>query len=409
MNIVKCANGHFFDSENYKLCPHCGAPVGAAPTPAAVPPTPPPKKTSKRGLFGTIGKKAKEPQSVQPVWGAPPQGGYQPQGPGGYYNPGGFSENSDQVTGGNTPSYMPGSTPSYMPNNGPRTEDVPVHFDQPDPGRRVNSLDFGSTQSASGSAPITGGKTLDFWDTKQPEPDPSLVGQNNNPHNPEYVSVDRVPEWLTSVAADAAQPHDPAPQVPQTPPVPQTPQVPQTPPVQQTPQTPPTQSAGSLLNQVRQASNSDEGKTLSYFSAVTGAAAATTAPAPGGSPAAPAAPKPIDPVVGWLVSVEGPHFGESFAIHSGTNSIGRNGTNRIVLERDLAVSREKHAFITYEPKHRQFYVKPGDSSGLVYVNDKYITDNQQLKTREVLEIGSSKLVFVPFCTEEFGWEDVLNK
>ena len=354
MNIVKCANGHFFDSETYKLCPHCGAPVGAASTAPGPAPGIPSKK-EKKGLFGFGGKKTKDKNTMQPGWNVPQNG----SGPQGQY--GGYVENYGPVTGGVYPN------PQVV--TGPRTEDVPVQFNQP--------------QSVVTPTADTM-KTLDFWQTasggtvKQPEP--------VAPEVPVNVPVSDPP-----VSVPGPEPVQPAP-APEPAPAPAP------------------KPENSLLNEVRQASASDEGKTLSYFSAVTGAAgSAASAPAAPGAPAQSAAPKAIDPVVGWLVSVEGPHFGESFSIHSGMNSIGRNPSNRIVLDRDMAVSREKHAFITYEPKHRRFYVKPGDSSGLVYVNEDYITENRQINPRDVLEIGSSKLVFLPFCTEEFGWEDVLNK
>ena len=356
MNIVKCANGHFFDSETYKLCPHCGAPVGAAPTPPAPVPGVPPKK-EKKGIFSGLGGKKKDKNTMQPGWGAPPQGGYGSQG-----QYGGYAENYGPVTGGTYPNPQPAVVP--------HTEDVPV--------------EFGQTPNSAPKTPDTG-KTLDFWQTasggslQQPQPAAPEIPVNT-PSAPPVIQVSS-PEPAQPVQKPEAAPA-PAPQ-----------------------------PANSLLNEVRQASASDEGKTLSYFSAVTGAASAPAASAPAapGAPAQPSVPKAIDPVVGWLVSVDGPHFGESFSIHSGMNSIGRNASNRVVLDRDMAVSREKHAFITYEPKHRRFYVKPGDSSGLVYVNEDYITENRQINPRDVLEIGSSKLVFLPFCTEEFGWEDVLNK
>ncbi len=51
MNVVKCENGHFYDGEQYTLCPHCGARMstgGAAANPA---PAPAPKR-SHIPLFG---------------------------------------------------------------------------------------------------------------------------------------------------------------------------------------------------------------------------------------------------------------------------------------------------------------------------------------------------------------------
>ena len=383
MNIVKCANGHFFDSETYKLCPHCGAPIGGPSQPPAASPASAGKK-EKKGLFsGLGGKKSKEKYTTQPDWGGQnggfgpqgaygSQGNYGPQGSfgaqNGYGPQNGFAPQGEVYNSGHEP-VTDGSYPypQQTPPAGPRTEDVPI--------------DFGQAQNI-GPNILNTSKTLDFWQTSSGgsivQPEVSAQPQN-------------VPETAPPAAPSVPEP-------PVNTPVPQ--------PVSEAPQASAPQPVSSLLNEVRQASASDEGKTLSYFSSVTGAAAAS--PVGPGTPAQPAAPKAIDPVVGWLVSIKGPHFGESFGIHSGMNSIGRNASNRIVLDRDPAVSREKHAFITYEPKHRCFYVKPGDSSGLVYVNEDYITENRQINVRDVLEIGGSKLIFVPFCTEEFGWEDVLN-
>ena len=158
---------------------------------------------------------------------------------------------------------------------------------------------------------------------------------------------------------------------------------------------------GSLLDKVRSASATSEGKTMSYFSVVTGEAQQSVSEQVKKS-------GPIDPVVGWLVCIQGNHFGDSFNIVAGMNSIGRNDSNRIVLDRDPSVSREKHALITYEPKHRHFYVKPGDSSGLTYLNEEYITETKQIKEKDTIELGNSKFIFIPLCGEDFTWEDYMK-
>lgn len=154
----------------------------------------------------------------------------------------------------------------------------------------------------------------------------------------------------------------------------------------------------SLTDTIKKASANSEGKTMSYFSSMTDKTANLS-------------PKAVmsDPVVGWLVSVCGNHFGESFQIGAGKNSVGRNDDNRIILSMDNAVSRSKHAIITYEPKKRNFYIQPGDSSGLTYLNDEYITETKQLHSRDMIEIGDSKLIFIPLCGDEFTWEDFIAK
>jgi len=116
-----------------------------------------------------------------------------------------------------------------------------------------------------------------------------------------------------------------------------------------------------------------------------------------------------EPVVGWLVCVGGCHFGECFNIYAGKNSIGRSEENRIVISNDNSISRIKHALIVYEPKKRNFYLQPGDSSGLTYLNDDYITDSHKLATQDMIELGDSKFMFVPLCGETFSWEEHMPK
>ena len=79
-------------------------------------------------------------------------------------------------------------------------------------------------------------------------------------------------------------------------------------------------SGDSLREAIRAASASSEGKTMSYFSTVTSsvpAAATAVAPVQQGTG---------DPVVGWLVCIQGPCLGWSFQIGAGNNTIGRNLT-----------------------------------------------------------------------------------
>lgn len=116
-----------------------------------------------------------------------------------------------------------------------------------------------------------------------------------------------------------------------------------------------------------------------------------------------------DPVVGWMVCVKGKNIGKDFKFIAGKNSVGRNSNNNIALENEESVSREKHAWIIYEPRKREFFVKPGDSSGLTYLNDENIFDAKTLNAGDILEFGDTKFVFVPLCGENFSWSDYINK
>lgn len=328
MNVIKCSNGHFFDGDSYQICPHCGAPAGAA--------APAPVMEKKRGLFG---KKNKEPlqnnqafvpnQSMaaanQQIMGNVPQMQYQ--------NPvnNGFGD-------GNTP-----------------TADMPINNNVPQSEKPKKEV------------------TLDFWQTTLSS---NPTSSNEQPvTNNQTVEQAEKGETVESAAQEPVYNAESAPEG--------------------------SDRKESLLDKVRSASATSEGKTMSYFSAVTGEAQQDSSSQVKNN-------EIIDPVVGWLVCIHGNHFGESFIIVAGMNSIGRSNTNRIVLDKDPSVSREKHALITYEPKHRHFYVKPGDSSGLTYINEEYITETKQIKEKDVIELGNSKFIFIPLCGENFTWEDYMK-
>ena len=116
-----------------------------------------------------------------------------------------------------------------------------------------------------------------------------------------------------------------------------------------------------------------------------------------------------EPVAGWLVCIGGKQLGKDFKIVTGRNSVGRNSSNYIHLENEESVSREKHAWIIYEPRKRQFYVQPGESSGLTYVNDDTVLESRQLKHGDILEFGETKFIFIPLCCDNFTWNDYITK
>lgn len=139
------------------------------------------------------------------------------------------------------------------------------------------------------------------------------------------------------------------------------------------------------------------------------------APAP--PAASPAAPEDISktmgyyedmkeqPVTGWLVIVEGPGRGKDFPLRPGRNYIGRSGDMDVVLDGDQTVSRNKHAIVVFDPVSRSTLCQPGESRELFYLNGKMVTEASELKSRDVLSIGKTKLAFIPFCNRDFSWDD----
>ncbi len=112
-----------------------------------------------------------------------------------------------------------------------------------------------------------------------------------------------------------------------------------------------------------------------------------------------------EPVVGWLVCIEGKDFGESFKLKTGRNFIGRAQSMDVVLQGDNSISREKHAIILYEPKRREFIAQAGESRELFYLNDDVVLNPVRLKQYDIVTIGNTRLMFFPCCGENFSWED----
>lgn len=111
-----------------------------------------------------------------------------------------------------------------------------------------------------------------------------------------------------------------------------------------------------------------------------------------------------EPVVGWLVCVEGKHYGEDFKIRMGRNFIGRGANMDIVLPNDSSISREKHSIIVYEPQENMFVLLAGESKELSYLNGQVVLSPQLLKPYDKIRLGGSVLMFVPLCGENFIWK-----
>lgn len=110
-----------------------------------------------------------------------------------------------------------------------------------------------------------------------------------------------------------------------------------------------------------------------------------------------------DAVTGWLVCLEGPHRGFDFRLHSAKNVIGRSGGMDICLAADETVSPEHHAAVVFDPKKEIFWLLPGAAVTPVLVNGQAVQSPVTLNPDDVIELGSSKLVFVPFCGGKYSW------
>lgn len=115
-----------------------------------------------------------------------------------------------------------------------------------------------------------------------------------------------------------------------------------------------------------------------------------------------------DPVVGWLVVVGGPGIGAFRPIYEGNNSVGRSLTQRIPIDfGDDAISSEEQAFIRYDSSDRSFLFVPNlAKTNVVSVNSSRPTGAVELAAMDVIVMGRTQLVFVPFCGSDFDWSEI---
>lgn len=116
-----------------------------------------------------------------------------------------------------------------------------------------------------------------------------------------------------------------------------------------------------------------------------------------------------EPVTGWLVCIEGAEKGKDYRIAAKNNSIGRSETMDICIKGDSAISRENHARLSYDGKHNNFYLIPAESTNNIYINDEPVYVPTRLNKGDVIELGESKFVFVPFCDDAFNWQEGLKQ
>lgn len=114
--------------------------------------------------------------------------------------------------------------------------------------------------------------------------------------------------------------------------------------------------------------------------------------------------KGIDPVVGWLVCTEGADKGRDYRIRAERNFIGRSEKMDICIRGDDTISRESHAVISYDARKNTFRLFQGEGKGIVYHNDDEVITPVVLQPYDLIEMGKTKLVFIPLCGERFKWE-----
>ncbi len=114
------------------------------------------------------------------------------------------------------------------------------------------------------------------------------------------------------------------------------------------------------------------------------------------------------PVVGWLVCIEGPDKGKDFCLHGAKSTIGRRAGSAVCLT-DLKIARTGFpALIVYDDrKTHRFYLASGDASAQnnVELDGNMLLGQSIIEPYAEIRIEDTVLVFVPFCGDDFYWKE----
>lgn len=115
--------------------------------------------------------------------------------------------------------------------------------------------------------------------------------------------------------------------------------------------------------------------------------------------------KYFEPVVGWLVVVEGPERGRDYRIVPGRNSIGRDPSAEVAIEGDELMSKD-HAVLYYYAENNQFYIEDNRSKhGTFMVPGKeLIAERRRIEDGNRIKVGQTVFILKTLCGSEFTWE-----
>ena len=112
--------------------------------------------------------------------------------------------------------------------------------------------------------------------------------------------------------------------------------------------------------------------------------------------------KNCDPVVGWLVCMEGENMGRDYRIHSGRNFIGRDFSNDIAISYDPTINRKDAGYIIYEPRKNMFMAVNGESA-CITVDGELASKPCIITEESEIYIGKYKFALAAFCKGDKRW------
>jgi len=108
-------------------------------------------------------------------------------------------------------------------------------------------------------------------------------------------------------------------------------------------------------------------------------------------------------VVGWMIGLNGTIRGESFQIRMGRNILGRSRSSDVTIQDEQASAH--HADLVYRPEEKRYILMDHNSTNGTYVNGVEIEPRRDLVSRDIVTIGSHRLLFLCLADFGLGWDD----
>ena len=75
----------------------------------------------------------------------------------------------------------------------------------------------------------------------------------------------------------------------------------------------------------------------------------------------------------------------------------------ICIPEDVSISRDSPMVIAYDATSRSFFAGFMGGRSIVRLNGRPLLSTTELKHGDVIELGKTKLMFVPFSSDTFDW------
>ena len=113
--------------------------------------------------------------------------------------------------------------------------------------------------------------------------------------------------------------------------------------------------------------------------------------------------KNSNPVIGYLICIDGMHKGKSFDIKEGRNFIGRSMAMDISLSGNPKIQRERHAIVTFDPRSKTCFFQPEETRELIYINDELVFGPSKINHEDIILMADEKFIFFKLTCDKIDW------